>query len=81
LKDDGMQESQSLNAAIEVIASNPKVATSVAIANTAIGGASSLAILQGWGAFLSLCIGILTGIVVLAYQTIKLVRFWRAKEQ
>lgn len=76
-----MQEPESIKSAIEVIASNPKVATTMAAVNTTFGATMLLATLQSWVGFVSVCIGCLTGLVVLTYQTLKLVRFWRAKEQ
>jgi len=73
-----MSEPNSVRAAAEAIASNPKVATAVATSTVTMGAASQLEILQGMLAVVSLSVGILTAIVVLAIQTIKLVRVWRA---
>lgn len=76
-----MNEPENVRSAVEVIASHPKVATAVAVANTSLGAyASTLEIWQGWLGFISLSIGCLTGLVVLAYQVIRLVRFWRQEE-
>lgn len=64
--------------AVEAIASNPKVATAVAAGTTTIGAAAKFDVLQGVLSMASMSIGIVTGVVVLAIQTIKLVRVWKA---
>lgn len=69
--------SEARNAA-EAIASNPKFATAVAAGTASMGAASQLEILQGALAIVSLSVGILTALVVLAIQSIKLVRVYRA---
>lgn len=63
--------------AAEAIASNPKFATAVAAGTASMGAASQLEILQGTLAIVSLAVGILTALVVLAIQSIKLVRVYR----
>ena len=64
--------------AIEAAASNPKVATAVAGATVAAGGALKLDMVQSVIGTMSLAIGMLTGAVVLGIQLIKLIRVWKA---
>lgn len=73
-----MNEPESARAAIEAIASSPKFATSVAAGTTALGAAARFDLIQGALSVASLLVGILTACVVLAIQTIKLVRVWKA---
>lgn len=67
-----------IGSAIEAAASNPKVALTVAAGTSALGATSQLEIIQGFLSVASMGVGIVTGIVVLAIQTIKLVRVWKA---
>ena len=66
-----------VHSAIETAASNPKVATVIAASTASIGAASKLEIIQGYLSIVSMCIGIATALVVLAFQTIKFMRFYR----
>lgn len=72
-----MNEPESIRSAVEAVASNPKVATAVAAGTASIGAAAQLEIIQGMLSVASMVVGILTAIVVLAIQSIKLVRVWR----
>ena len=64
--------------AVEAIASSPKVAAAVAAGTASLGAAAKLDVIQGALSLASMSIGIVTGVVVLAIQTIKLVRVWKA---
>lgn len=63
---------------IEAIASSPKVATTVATATASIGAATKLELIKGVLSIASMTIALLTALVVLTYQLIKLARYWRA---
>jgi hypothetical protein len=69
---------QSAVQAVEQAGSNPKVATAVAAGTAAAGGALKLELVQSVIGTASLTIGALTGLVVLAIQSIKLARVWKA---
>ncbi len=69
---------QSVTQTAEAVASSPKVATFSTAATVAAGGALKLDLIQNVMGTISIGIGILTGAVVLAIQTIKLFRVWRA---
>lgn len=73
-----MKEPESARAAIEAVASSPKFATAVAAGNMSLGAAAKFELIQGALSLASLTVGIITACVVLAIQTIKLVRVWRA---
>lgn len=73
-----MSEHENVLQAVEAAASNPKIATAVAAATTAAGGALKLELIQSVIGTISLGIGMMTGAVVLAIQLIKLVRVWKA---
>lgn len=63
---------------VETIASSPKVATAVATTTASIGAAAKLELIQGVLSIASMAVALLTALVVLTYQLIKLVRYWRA---
>lgn len=71
-------EPETLRAAVEAVASNPKVATVVAAGTASLGAAAKFEFIQGALSAMSMTVGIITGCVVLAIQSIKLVRVWRA---
>lgn len=73
-----MSEHESARAAIEAVAASPKFATVVAAGTTSLGAAAKFDLIQGALSLASLTVGIITACVVLAIQTIKLVRVWRA---
>jgi len=68
---------ESARSAIEAAASNPKVATAIAAGTTSIGAAAKLEVIQGWLSVVSMGVGIVTAIVVLGIQLIRLERAWR----
>lgn len=67
-----------LRSAFETAASSPKVAAGVAASTATMGAMAKLELLQSGLGTLSLLIGTLTGCVVLAIQTIKLIRVYRS---
>lgn len=69
---------QSAVQAIDTAASNPKVATVYAAATVAAGSSITLDIVRDTIGIVSITIGTLTGMVVLAIQMIKLIRVWKA---
>lgn len=71
-------EHESLRSAVEAVASSPKVATAVAAGTASLGAAAKMDFIQGYLSMASMTVGIITGCVVLAIQSIKLVRVWRA---
>lgn len=73
-----MREPESIRSSIEAAASDPKVATLVATGSASAGAMVKLDIIQGIFGTASVVIGSLTALVVLAIQTIKLVRVYRA---
>ena len=72
-----MTDSPLVQSAIEA-ANDPRIAA--AVGGGAIGGglAAKLELVQGVVGTASICVGFLTGVVVLAIQMIKLVRYWRS---
>lgn len=66
-----------VRSAVEGIASSPKVAAGVAAATTSMGAMATLDMIQSGLGLVSLLIGTITGCVVLAIQSIKLVRVYR----
>lgn len=76
-----MSEPETVKSAIEAAASNPKVATIVATATASAGAATQFDVLQGVFSLVSMGVGIVTALVVLAIQWIKLVRNYRAWQQ
>lgn len=74
-----MEESETVMSAIEVAASNPKVAMTVAAATTSLGAASAMEWVQGALSIGSLLIGCLVGLFVIRVHMIKyriLLRDW-----
>lgn len=71
-------ETTGLRATVESMASSPKVAAVVATGTASMGAMAKLELLQSAVGTASLCVGFLTGCVVLSIQTIKLIRVWRS---
>ena len=63
---------QNSRSALEVAASNPRVAAVVAGSTTVVGAAAKLQVIQGWLSVASMAVGIFTAIIVLAIQVIRL---------
>ena len=68
----------SVGQAIADAASNPKVATAVAVGASSAGMAEQFDLITGTVAQVSVWLGACTAAVVLAIQVIKLMRTWRA---
>lgn len=73
-----MNDAGNVQSAIEAAASNPKVATAVAAGTASLGAAANFEFIQGILSVASMTVGILTALVVLIIQSIKLARVWRA---
>jgi hypothetical protein len=73
-----MREPETVNQAIQALASDPKVATLVATGTTTLGAAVHYDVLTGIFSLVSMFVGIITALVVLGIQSIKLVRVWKA---
>ena len=73
-----MRDMDPIKSAIEAAASSPKVATLVAAGAASAGAATQMDVLQGALSIVSMGVGILTALVVLAIQLIKLHRHYKA---
>lgn len=69
-----MMKNENVQSVLEAVTSNPKVASVVAAGTASIGAASQFDLIQGWLAVGSMSLGILTGVVVLFIQLIRLER-------
>lgn len=69
-----MMKNENAQSVLEAVTSNPKVASVVAAGTASIGAASQFDLIQGWLAVGSMSLGILTGVVVLFIQLIRLER-------
>jgi hypothetical protein len=69
---------EGMRATVESIAGSPKVAAVVATSTAGMGLAAKLEMLQSAIGMFSLCVGAITGCVVLAIQSIKLIRIYRS---
>lgn len=69
-----MMKNENVQSVLEAVTSNPKVASVVAAGTASIGAASQFDLIQGWLAIGSMSLGILTGVVVLFIQLIRLER-------
>lgn len=69
---------ETVKSAIEAAASSPKVATVVAAGAASAGAATQFEMLQGMMSIVSMGVGIVTALVVLAIQLIKLHRNYKA---
>ena len=67
-----MMRDESARSVLEAVTSNPKVATAVAAGTASLGAASQLDLIKGWLSLGSMAVGILTGVVVLFIQLIRL---------
>ena len=76
-----MSEPETVRSAIEAAASSPKVATVVAAGTASAGAATQMEVLQGVLSIASMSVGIVTALVVLAIQLIKLHRNYKAWQQ
>lgn len=76
-----MRETGEISSAIESVASNPKVAAIVATTTTAAGAASRFDIIDGWLSRTSMIVGIVTAIVILGIQLIRLEQAWRGRNR
>ena len=76
-----MQETETARSAIEAAASNPKIATMVAATTAGAGAATQFGLIDGWLSRGSMIIGLLTGVVVLGIQIIRLEMALRERAQ
>ena len=76
-----MQETENVKSAIEAAASNPTVAAAVAAGNISMGSLVWLDIVHGLLSLISLGVGIVTGLVILGIQLIRLEKAWRERTQ
>lgn len=67
-----MNEPETARSAIEAAASNPKVATLVAASTTGVGAATQFGLIDGWLSRGAMIVGLLTAVVVLGIQLIRL---------
>ena len=74
-----MQETENVKSAIEAAASNPTVATAVAAGNISMGTLVWFDIVHGLLSLISLGVGIVTGLVILGIQLIRLEKAWRER--
>lgn len=78
-----MDEPETVRAAIETAASNPKIAMGVAATTTYLGAASMMEVIQGALSVVSLVIGCLVGLFVIRIHMVKyklLMRAWESGE-
>lgn len=66
-----MNDPNGIKAAVETAASNPKVASIVAVTTTSLGAASTLELMQSVLGLVSLVIGCLVGLFVIRIHWIK----------
>jgi hypothetical protein len=76
-----MHETENVKSAIEAAASNPTVATAVAAGNISMGALVGMDIIHGLLSLISLGVGIITGLVILGIQLIRLEKAWRERAQ
>jgi hypothetical protein len=81
LKDKTMQEPENVRSAIEAAASNPKVATLVAASTTGVGAATQFGLIDGWLSRGAMIVGLITAVVVLGIQLIRLEMALRERAQ
>jgi len=74
-----MQETENVKSAIEAAASNPTVAAAVAAGNISMGTLVWFDIVHGLLSLISLGVGIVTGLVILGIQLIRLEKAWRER--
>lgn len=67
-----MHEPENVRSAIEAVASNPKVATAVAAGTTGVGAATQFGLIDGWLSRGAMIVGLITAVVVLGIQLIRL---------
>lgn len=73
-----MSDQINVIAAVDAVASNPKVGTAVAATLSATGAAAHFDVIQGYFSVISMGLGIATGAVVFIIQVIKLTRVWKS---
>lgn len=76
-----MNKGEEISSAIEAVASNPKVAAAVSATPIMAGAASRFEIITGWLSVASMSVGIVTTIVVLGIQLIRLEQAWRGRNR
>jgi hypothetical protein len=76
-----MKEPETVRSAIEAAASNPKIATVVAASTTGIGAATQFGLIDGWLSRGSMIVGLITAVVVLGIQLIRLEMALRERAQ
>lgn len=74
-----MSESESARSMIEQAVSNPKVATTIAAGTTGLGAAARLDLIQGWLSVVSMCVGIVTGLLIAGWWAIRVEKAWRER--
>ena len=76
-----MNEPETARSAIEAAASNPKIATLVAASTSGVGAATQFGLIDGWLSRCALIVGLLTAVVVLGIQLIRLEMALRERAQ
>lgn len=74
-----MNESESARSMIENAIANPKVATAIAAGTTGLGAAARMDLIQGWLSIISMCVGIVTGLLIAGWWAIRLEKAWRER--
>jgi hypothetical protein len=75
-----MMKDESVRSALETVASNPKVASAAAAVNISLGSLVWMDVAHGLLSLISLGVGIVTGLVILGIQLIRLEQAWRARQ-
>jgi hypothetical protein len=70
---------QSPKSVLESAASDPKIATAIAGSTAVVGAAARLDVIQGWLSVVSMGVGVVTALVVLGIQLIRLEKAWRER--
>lgn len=75
-----MNETESTARSIlENAISNPKVATAIAAGTTGLGAAARMELIQGWLSIISMCVGIVTGLLIAGWWAIRVEKAWRER--
>jgi purine-cytosine permease-like protein len=72
-----MNETESARSMIENSIANPKVAAAIAAGTTGLGAAARMDLIQGWLSIISMCVGIVTGLLIAGWWAIRLEKAWR----
>jgi len=74
-----MMNDESTRSVIENAISSTKISAAIAAGTTGIGAAARMELIQGWLSIISMCVGIVTGLLIAGWWAIRVEKAWRER--